>query len=336
MKHAVLLSMVFCAGALSACKTSRPNEVSVADFAAQEEKNKKLEAALLQEFKTLDKSALRLELPKLAAKREASNREIVEKLPRKDYNSVLTELIERRDIERLTDYASDLEAGELDKPLESGYTPLTLAITRRDTDVAIALINAGANVNKAADGGYSPLHAASYTGNFTLVKHLVDAGGNVNAKDMGMGGVTPLIQASLTEDVANGLEKQARENIVLFLIQHGADASVVTDLGQNALLKPAAFGYEGAVEALIAAKADVNVKTHQAGFSPLLVATLYNHQGIVRRLLAAGADPKIKNASGKTPRMIAESKGYTEVVNMLFAAEQQRDPATGTAPVIIE
>jgi hypothetical protein len=58
------------------------------------------------------------------------------------------------------------------------------------------------------------------------------------------------------------------------------------------------------------------------GLTPLMLAAVWGNAEVVRILLEAGADPLLRDAGGKTARDAAESKGKSEVVSLLRAAEQ--------------
>lgn len=74
----------------------------------------------------------------------------------------------------------------------NGATPLQFAANRR-LELALLLLEAGADVNAADMNGSTPLHLAAHGGNKAAAQLLLDRGANVNAEEMG--GVTPLLIA---------------------------------------------------------------------------------------------------------------------------------------------
>jgi ankyrin repeat protein len=81
-----------------------------------------------------------------------------------------------------------LERCELDIQDNIGMTPLNNAIMRGNVDIAIELINKGADVHKGNNTGNQPLHYA--IGLDDVIEHLIRAGADINAKNND--GKTPL------------------------------------------------------------------------------------------------------------------------------------------------
>mgnify|MGYP003335154222 CR=1 FL=1 len=79
---------------------------------------------------------------------------------------------------------------DINKIVEFGGTRLYWAIRNGRTDIAHALINAGADVNLADNDGWTPLHVAAFNGHPETVRALIELGADVNAKDDS--GWTPL------------------------------------------------------------------------------------------------------------------------------------------------
>ena len=78
-----------------------------------------------------------------------------------------------------------IEAGsDLDeKELSGGSSPLITAITFGKTDVALALIEAGADVNFKNNEGSTPLHTASFFCRTEIVEALLDKGADKNIRN---------------------------------------------------------------------------------------------------------------------------------------------------------
>jgi ankyrin repeat protein len=84
------------------------------------------------------------------------------------------------------------------------------------------------------------------------------------------------------------------------LIAAGADVNVRTKAGTTALMRASEDGGIDAVRALIAAGADVNAKD-KLGWTPLIFAvSRVPNPEVIRALLNAGADRRAKTDMGKT------------------------------------
>lgn len=157
-------------------------------------------------------------------------------------------------------------------------------------------------------GGLTPLLFAARDGDQEGVKMLVAAGANLNATT-GLG-ETALMLAARNDHTATAL----------YLLDKGADPNIV-EAGHTALHFAVARKNADLVTALIAHKADVNVRLTKGqpdpdgnlrynqlpeyllGATPYLLATALNEIETMKVLAAAGADPKTPMMDGTTPTM---------------------------------
>jgi ankyrin repeat protein len=95
-----------------------------------------------------------------------------------------------RSLEQVLQSTSDAlfpaELGKARVTMESkdvdGDTPLHVLAWRHDTEGALLLIDAGADVNAVGDMGTTPLHVAIAQKNRKLARALVDAGARTNIR----------------------------------------------------------------------------------------------------------------------------------------------------------
>src|SRR5438876_5960783 len=152
------------------------------------------------------------------------------------------------------------------------------------------------------------------TGEIAVVEMLIKAGANVNAIER-FHKQTPLMWAATAPRNAGEMVK--------LLLAKGADVkprALFTDWpsqitsepraqyrpvgGLTALLYAARDGCYDCVEALIGARADVNLPTPE-GVTPLMVAIDNDHNDVATLLLDRGANPHVSDWWGRTALYIA-------------------------------
>ncbi|HEX4878362.1 MAG TPA: ankyrin repeat domain-containing protein [Limnobacter sp.] len=109
---------------------------------------------------------------------------------------------------------------KLNQPDSRGDTPLMIAAARNKPDQLAALLQQGANVDRA--GQWSALHYAAAAGSTSCIELLVKAKANLNAQSEN--GTTPLMMAA----------RQGREDATRLMLRLGADPSPVNEAGFNA------------------------------------------------------------------------------------------------------
>ena len=119
----------------------------------------------------------------------------------------------------------DMTTDELD-----AYTALGWAAYYGHKDVAVFLLEKGANIDKQNHSGYTPLMAAAQTGHNKLVRFLLEKGANPNLATKN--GDTALIYASM---LGNAETVQA-------LLEKGADRTATNKLGDTAETLATALG----------------------------------------------------------------------------------------------
>src|SRR6516225_5131004 len=143
-------------------------------------------------------------------------------------------------------------------------------------------------------------------------KLLDDHGADANARDAN--GNTPLILASF----------YASPECVKLLIENGADVNAANKAGVTALIR-AATSYEK-TRLLVAAGAEVRVRTADLGNTPLILAArCAGNSRTVKLLLERGADATERNDAGISPITAGAASGDRETVKLLLDAGAKAD-----------
>src|SRR6516225_7230495 len=214
-------------------------------------------------------------------------------------------------------------------------SPLILAARRAGNSQTVQLLlQCGANPTERNDVGVSPLLSGAASGDLETVRLVLGAGAKANdfpksnqprTADVAAGFRTPLMWAAYRNDV----------RMVRLLLKHGADPNQSTYFG-NPLSHACWNDSFEAAELLLSRGADVKARDTVANFTPLhwAAGTESGRSRLIKLLLANGADP---NATGgepvgafglvpQTPRLIAEKRGRTAVVEALVAAGAEEPP----------
>jgi ankyrin repeat protein len=209
-----------------------------------------------------------------------------------------------------------LDAGaNINQATEYNWTPLLTAVNNRNYRLAAYLVERGANVNLANKGGWTPLYVATDNRNIEggdypvpkadvdhleIITRLLNAGAdpNIRARDNTLtrtiftmqwffeAGATAFVRAAQSGDT----------ELLKLLLKHGADPTVVTELGDNALTVAAGIGWVEGV-------------TYERSREDNLAA--------IALLLDLGLDPNHANREGRTALMGAALKGHNAVVELL-------------------
>jgi ankyrin repeat protein len=212
------------------------------------------------------------------------NEEWVAALRGGDLSNVRRHLAENPSLATTPDRRLDTINGRCD------VFPLRFAVSHNHREIAVALLNAGADVN-ARDPHGNMLQAAD---NVEMVDLLIENGADVNA--MGYESGNAVILASYKAQ-AEKLER---------LIAHGADVNQPAgNDGRTALHVAAGWGYKGdnslaVIRVLLKNGADINARDKNDQ-TPLHWAVQHANRDAIELLVQNRAERSTRDSEGKTP-----------------------------------
>ncbi|XP_076199890.1 SH3 and multiple ankyrin repeat domains protein 2 isoform X7 [Aptenodytes patagonicus] len=190
--------------------------------------------------------------------------------------------------------------------LESGETPLTLAVQLDNTvEVIKALKNGGAHLDFRAKDGMTALHKAARAKNQVTLKTLLELGASPNYKDSC--GLTPLYHTAIV-----GGDPYCCE---LLLHEH-ATVSCKDENGWQEIHQACRYGHVQHLEHLLFYGADMCAQ-NASGNTALHVCALYNQESCARVLLFRGANKEIKNYNSQSPFQVAIIAGNFELAEYI-------------------
>ncbi|KAJ3484982.1 hypothetical protein NLG97_g6919 [Lecanicillium saksenae] len=203
-----------------------------------------------------------------------------------------------------------LDSGVCDvnrKTRRFGDTLLQAACSRGHLEMAMVLLDAGADVLMPGLDGETALYDAARIGHNKLLEVLLDRGSEIDS--VTSYGCTPLHSASIHGNV----------DAVRTLLKHGADVSTADEYGDSALHCASIQGHLEVAKMLLDGGANVNAVT--ADFAtPLHRAAAKGHVEVVKILLEFGADFSAPRANSRTALELAVLFGHARVVELLLDA----------------
>ena len=226
----------------------------------------------------------------------------------------------------------------------SAQATLADRIQSGDRRAALAMLDAGADVNRAQPDGSTPLHWAAYRVDQELAQRLLKKGAKANV--VNRYGASPLAEAVRVASVP----------LVGMLLEAGADANVANEDGQTSLMLAARTGNVGVAELLVKHGADVNRREQFHDQSAVMWAAGENHPEMVVFLVSKGADLSVRARStdwatqisneprvqyrptgGLTPLLYAARAGCLGCVKTMLdaGADKDRPNPDGMTPMIM-
>ncbi len=116
--------------------------------------------------------------------------------------------------------------------------------------------------------------------------------------------------------------------MVKLLIEKGANVNAIDDTSWSPLMRTAMKGHVEVAKLLLAHGADIH-HVDNGQWTALHWAAQQDDSEMMRVLLDAGADINAQTRDGRTPRMVAQSEGHTDLVNLI---SRWMNNADGTKP----
>jgi hypothetical protein len=153
---------------------------------------------------------------------------------------------------------------------------VNVALVKGHVDIAMLLLEHGADVNTVDSRGLTPLHQAIERDRSDHFKLLLEHHADIHLRDTN--GVTPLCQAATFGELAFTRE----------LLRRGAAVDALNHEGWSPLMAASRYGRLDVARCLVESGACVDTPSG-AGWSPLKMASRYGHLDIVRFLVETGA-----------------------------------------------
>ncbi|RFA32820.1 ankyrin repeat domain-containing protein [Alkalilimnicola ehrlichii] len=205
----------------------------------------------------------------------------------------------------------------LDATPRSGQTLLSWAAEFAFTDHAIALIKAGALLDKSDTQGLTPLMLAVHAGDSALVDFLLKAGADPALADTNR-------RTALHHAIACRCDNDAIQmQLIERLLAAGAPTAAADRDNATPLMLSIANRRPALFDALLAGGAAINQPSRQ-GMTPLLFAVRQGNVDFVDRLLAAGADPLLTDIDSFAAlhRVIINQSAYSDDAARIQVAER--------------
>ncbi len=202
-------------------------------------------------------------------------------------------------------------------------TPLQYAASGGKKDVAELLIESGAVVDSVDSFGRTPLMWAASSGQTEMAKLLLKHKADVKAETQ-------------TGWTAFRYAVQSEKADLVKLFQGKVSFDLLDKEGFSAVHRAASGGHVKAVETLLEAGADVNVRQETYQGTPLQYAANEGHAEVAKILLKGKAKIDAVDTFGRTPLMWAAMAGKKDVAEVLLSKDADVNAKTGTGWTALE
>lgn len=236
-------------------------------------------------------------------KQDNNGRSILYRAAEAGHENIVRQLLAKKDI--IINFGNTIQSSQ----------PLYAAIDNNHTEIALLLLNAGADPKVKSQLGKTYLHIAAQNNNPKLIEILVARGLNINEKYDGNSPLTLAAYYRKTKAALSLIKLGTNVNLPLKSDEYADSTPLfLAVLAQDLQL----------VEALLSANANVNFpcKGFYEGMTPLHLASTRDAT-LIQLLIQAGADKNARLASDnrdQTPLMLAVTYGIEKEVEVLLRA----------------
>ena len=204
-----------------------------------------------------------------------------------------------------------------DVHITGGYhdSSLNAALAKGNIEIAMLLLQSGANVDTMNEVGNTALHEAAQIGRPRTVRLLLEHHANIDI--LSRDGWTPLMLASC----------EGKIEIMELLIQSGAAVDSSNNEGWKPLLLASRYGHLKIVKLLIQSGGAVDSSDNE-GWAPLLSASTLGHLEIAQLLIQSDAIVDSRDNEGWIPLFAASRYGHLEIVQLLIQSNAAVDSPT--------
>jgi ankyrin repeat protein len=195
----------------------------------------------------------------------------------------------------------------------TAYTGLLAAAARGDANQIRTLLARGARPDVRDGHGRTPLHVAAFGRHHEAMRALIAGGADPNALEGDRYDVVTI--AAVADDVPT---------LRTALALGAGPRNVTSRYDGTALIAAAHLGHVEVVRTLITAGAPLD-HVNNLGWTALIESIVLGdggprHTETLRALVEAGANVNLPDREGRTPRMLAQGRGYEAMVRLLERA----------------
>lgn len=184
-----------------------------------------------------------------------------------------------------------------DNTTESKNTALHAAAQKGYTDIALVLINAGADIRQPNWKGLTPAHLAAKNGQLDVLRMFLSCEKSLlNMKDL------------IGNTLLNTAASKGHAELVQFLLQEDADYTIRNKHGNTLFHSAAQFNRLKVLQTLLESIPEGIDDINNEGNTALHIAAERSYTSIIELLLAHGARPMKKNAKNKIPYQMANAE----------------------------